>query len=198
MYLNAGLYLSETNIPQMQTYIALQYGLVKVTFHLEFFQCISEGPSCHLNIEKAEHLEYRHTRTWNAWCKEYGNTLTMDIILKCMASGASKMLPLQNLDEQWENGRMVRVSCTCMWVCASRKATDWLTHLEWEELHPEVMWHTDDIMEKPKDFPKVYKKATWVARSTRTTHAMASEVFLSVFHACFDAHYDMSNESCLR
>ena len=27
---------------------------------------------------------------------------------------------------------------------------------------------------------------------------MASEVFLAVFCACFDAHYDMSNESCLR
>ena len=27
---------------------------------------------------------------------------------------------------------------------------------------------------------------------------MASEVFLAVFCACFDAHYDTSNESCLR
>ena len=27
---------------------------------------------------------------------------------------------------------------------------------------------------------------------------MASEVFLEVFPACFDAHYDASNESCLR
>ena len=27
---------------------------------------------------------------------------------------------------------------------------------------------------------------------------MASEVFLAVFHVCFDAHYDASNESCLR
>ena len=27
---------------------------------------------------------------------------------------------------------------------------------------------------------------------------MASEVFLAVFHVHFDAHYDTSNESCLR
>ena len=27
---------------------------------------------------------------------------------------------------------------------------------------------------------------------------MASEVFLAVFHACFNARYDASNESCLR
>ena len=75
----------------------------------------------------------------------------------------------------------------------------WLVNSsKWEELCQEVMWCNDDIMEKPKDFPKGYKKVRWVARSTRTTHIMASEVFLAVFHACFDAHYDMSNESCLR
>ena len=27
---------------------------------------------------------------------------------------------------------------------------------------------------------------------------MTSEVLLAVFHACFDAHYDVLNESCLR
>ena len=40
----------------------------------------------------------------------------------------SKMLPLQNLDEEWENGRMFWDSCTCAWVCLGRKAADWITH----------------------------------------------------------------------
>ena len=79
------------------------------------------------------------------------------------------------------------------------KESCWLVNsLKWEELRPEVMWHNDDIMEKPKDFPKGYKKVKWVAQSTRTTHTMASEVFLAVFCAHFDAHYNTSNESCLR
>ena len=64
------------------------------------------------------------------------------------------------------------------------RESHWLANsLEWEELCQEVMWHNDDVMEKPKDFPKGYKKAKWVARLTRTTHTMASEVFLAVFRA---------------
>ena len=60
--------------------------------------------------------------------------------------------------------------------------THWLVNSsKWEELCQEVMWHNDDVMEKPKDFPKGYKKVKWVAQSTRTTYIMASEVFLAVF-----------------
>ena len=83
--------------------------------------------------------------------------------------------------------------------CVLAGDSHWLVNSsKWEELRQEVMWCNDDIMEKPKDFPKGYKKVKWVARSTRTTHIMVSEVFLAVFRARFDAHYDMSNESCLR
>ena len=64
------------------------------------------------------------------------------------------MLPLQNVDEEWENGGMFCNLCPCMWVCLGGKAADWTTHVKWEEPNQEVKWRNDDIMEKPRDFPQ--------------------------------------------
>ena len=94
----------------------------------------------------------------------------------------------------WDDLKLMHLRVGVFWW-----ESHWLVNSsKWEELHQELMWHNDDIREKPKDFPRGYKKAKWVARSTRTTHIMASEVFLAVFCVWFDAHYDASNESCLR
>ena len=81
----------------------------------------------------------------------------------------SKMLPLQKLDEEWGSCEIFWDSCACMWVCLGGKAADRITHSKWEEHHNEVPWHNDDIIGKPQDSPKCYKKMKWVARSTRTT-----------------------------
>ena len=52
-----------------------------------------------------------------------------------------------------------------MCVGVSKKESHLLVNSsKWEELCPEVMWCNDDIIENPKDFPKGYKKAKWVAR----------------------------------
>ena len=94
----------------------------------------------------------------------------------------------------WDDLRLMHLRMGVFW-----QDSWWLVNSSrWEELCQEVMWCNDDIMEKPKDFPKGYKKAKWVAWSPRTTYIMASEVFLAVFHVRFDVHYNTSNESCLR
>ena len=69
------------------------------------------------------------------------------------ATEASDMLPLQNLDEEWQNGGMF---ATYVHVrgCFDGQAADWITHAKWEEPHQEVGWRNDDVMEKLKDFPR--------------------------------------------
>ena len=109
-----------------------------------------------------------HTLTMNAGMKKGWYTVFQGIP-EYRVIEASEMLPLQKLDEEWGSCRIFWDSCTCVWVCLGGKAGDWLAHSKWEELHQEELWHTNDIIGKPQDSPKWYKRAKWVAQSTRTT-----------------------------
>ena len=90
-------------------------------------------------------------------------TLTMstemkNVDTKCIpgyrVTNTCKMLPLQNLDEEWGICRMPCDSCTCMWVCLGGRDAEWITHSKREEPHQEVVWCNVDIMGKPKDCPQ--------------------------------------------
>ena len=79
------------------------------------------------------------------------------------------------------------------------QAADWITHRMGGALPGSGVtkrWRHG----KTQGFPtETIKRADWVAQSTITTQIdMASEVFLAIFRARFDALYDASNESGLR
>ena len=86
-----------------------------------------------------------------------------------------------------------------MWVCLGGKAADWITHSKGEE--PCTRKWCDITMtswKTPRIPHKGIKGQSELLDQPEQLKTMISEVFLAVFHVCFDASYDASNESCLR